>query len=353
MTDRPVQLVPVTFAELPGWTVDATENAVLALRRVPDLLRQRLTSRTGLNRAIWSALDAAASSPDDARRFWEAHFIPHRVVHEGVSGLVTGYFDPVYRGSLTPSASFPVPVYRRPPDLENLVSEAERASAASGFSHMRRTPAGLEPFATRREIENGALVRQGLELVWLADPVDAFILHVQGSGSVVLDDGRVLRLAYDGKNGHPYTSIGRVLIERGILAAEGLTLDVLADWLRADPARAREVMWHNASFVFFRAMADDEPGPLGAEGTPLTPGRSLAVDSSVHDLGLPIHVVATGLRIDGQEFRRLMIAQDVGSAIRGPERGDIYVGSGAEAGRIAGAIKHPATFFVLRPRGAS
>jgi membrane-bound lytic murein transglycosylase A len=206
------------------------------------------------------------------------------------------------------------------------------------------------PYPTRRDIEQGALAGQGLELVWLADPVDAFVLHVQGSGTVVVEGGGSIRLTYDGKNGHPYTSIGRVLIDRGDMPAEGLTLDRLIDWLRADPARARELMWQNASFVFFRELTDGEAGPLGADRTPLTPGRSLAVDASHHVLGLPIFVDAPSLLLDGRPMQRLMIAQDVGSAIRGPERGDIYVGSGDGAGRRAGAIKHPARFFVLRPR---
>lgn len=295
----------------------------------------------------------AAATADDPRAFFETHFQPFRVHHDGPSGLVTGYFEPEIAGSRTRTTDFTVPLLRRPPDLVNVVPETERAAAGDGFSHLRATASGLEPYPTRRDIEAGVLDGYGLELVWLADPVDAFILHVQGSGRVVLPDGSTVRLAYAGKNGHPYTSIGRVLIERGALPENGLTLDVLAQWLRSCPDGGRSVMWHNASYVFFRELGEDELGPLGAQGVALTAGSSLAVDTAYHALGTPIFVDAPRLEVDGRPFRRLMMAQDVGSAIRGPERGDIYFGTGQGAGRVAGATKHPATFTVLLPRSPS
>jgi len=290
-----------------------------------------------------------------ARAFFETHFEACRVVHDASAGLVTGYFEPELAGSRTRHGPYHVPVYRRPADLVNVVDEAERAlaSAASGYSHLRSTPEGLVPYFTRREIESGQLARQGLEICWLADAVEAFILHVQGSGRVRLDDGSVVRLAYAGKNGHPYTSVGRILIDRGILPADGLTLDTMAAWLREDGDRGRAMMQNNASFVFFRELKDGEPGPCGVDGIPLTAGRSLAVDPSYHPIGRPVFVAAPDLIVDGRKFRRLMVAQDVGSAIRGPERGDIFFGGGDKARALAGSTKHAANFFVLRPRGPS
>lgn len=223
---------------------------------------------------------------------------------------------------------------------------------AHRFTHMRRTADGLEPYATRADIENGALSGQGLEIFWLADAVDAFFLHVQGSGVIALPDGTQTRVAYDGKNGHPYTSIGRYLIDEGLFPADLMTLDALKDWLRANPRLAPGVLQQNRSFVFFRELTgEDAKSPVGVEEIPLTPGRSLAVDTGFHAIGLPVYVVAPTLTHANppDSFQRLMVAQDVGSAIRGPERGDLYFGTGDEAGRLAGGTKHPGTFYVLLP----
>jgi membrane-bound lytic murein transglycosylase A len=162
-----------------------------------------------------------------------------------------------------------------------------------------------------------------------------------------------VRINYDGKNGHPYSSIGRYLIDKGLLAANKVSMQVLGKWLRADPERGKQVMWQNQSFIFFRELGDAE-GPVGAMTVPLTPGRSLAVDTAYHTLGSPIFVAAPDMRhaVKDGVFNRLMVAQDVGSAIKGPERGDIYFGSGDKAGRIAGVTKHPGNFYVLIPTSA-
>lgn len=292
-------------------------------------------------------------SRSEAKAFFEHLFTPCEVAHAGQQrGFVTGYFEPVLEGSRTRTDFFRFPLYRRPSDLMDVVSESERARAEVPFTHLRRTAFGLVPYATRAEIEGGALDGQGLELMWLADPVDVFFAHVQGSLRVRLPDGSRAALTYDGKNGRPYSSIGRLLIERGEMTAAEMTLERLGAWLRADDERGRRAMQHNASFVFFReADGSLSRHAQGALGTPLTPGRSLAVDTAHHRLGLPVFVDAPSLRAGRHApFRRLMVAHDVGSAIRGPERGDIYVGSGDRAGAIAGATKHRARFFVLKPR---
>ena len=331
---------PVSFADLPGWADDDHWAAFVAFGASAD------AAGGVVGRAMAKA--TAGVTSDQACLFFETNFRPHRVAHGGARGLLTGYYEPVIAGSLERTAHFNVPIYRRPADLENVVAESERGAKSSGLTHVRRTASGIEPYATRRQIEEGALAGLGLELCYLADPVDAFFLQVQGSGVIALPDGRQMRVTYDGKNGHPYTSVGRVLIDEGVFATDQVTLQSLTDWLRADQVRARPVLWRNESFVFFRALEGDSA--VGVLGTPLYEGRSLAVDTAFHALGLPIYVSAPEMTHVGPGgLRRVMVAHDVGSAIKGPERGDVYFGSGDAALALAGVTKHVATFFVLLP----
>lgn len=352
MTQIERKYEPAAFTDLAGWEADDHAAALAAFQLSAARLLAKAESGTStLPADLLNAARAAAAVPaSGARAFFERNFTPHRVVHNGPGGLLTGYYEPILQGSKVKTGQFTIPLYSRPADLENLVAESQRGAMADQYTHMRRTASGLEPYATRADIENGALSGQGLEIFWLQDPVDAFFLHVQGSGVIALPDGTSTRLAYDGKNGHPYTSIGRYLIDEGLFPADQMTLDALKDWLRENPALATGVLQQNRSFVFFRELVGAEAGsPVGVEEIPLSPGRSLAVDTGFHAIGSPVYVVAPSLThatpADG--FRRLMIAQDVGSAIRGPERGDLYFGTGDEAGRLAGNTKHPGTFFVL------
>ncbi len=359
---RKVAYHPTTFAALPGWDEDDHAAAFAAFQSTCGVMLERAEGLGGSGGhpestagmpAIWRAARDRGSRRvrrAEARQFFEHFFVPHRLHHASPHGLLTGYYEPVIEGSRTCTERFAWPLYRRPPDLENVVAETDRGRPDVVLTHMRRTPAGLEPYPTRAEIEAGALAGQGLELIWLADPVDAFFAHVQGSVRIRLPDGALVGLTYDGKNGHPYTSIGRVVIERGGIDAAAMTLERLGAWLRADTARGREVMQRNASFVFFREA--NGASALGALGTPLVPGRSLAVDPAHTALGLPVFVMSRTLRHWGRRspFQRLMLAHDVGSAIRGPERGDIYFGSGEAAGRRAGQTRHAGRFFVLLPK---
>jgi membrane-bound lytic murein transglycosylase A len=356
----------VSFADVPGWLRDDHTAALQAFMK--SCARVTTGNRNGkepLKPGFRAACEAAAAltksavTPAAARAFFEAHFAPHRVVHAGGHGLLTGYYEPVLDGARQASAKFKVPVYRRPPDLVNIVDETLRGAKSANLTHGRQTPNGVVAYATRAEIESGALAGKELELVFLADPVDVFFMQVQGSGRIKLPDGQMVRVHYDGKNGHPYTSVGRHLIDTGVLTADQMSLDALGTWLRADPERGRKAMQKNASYVFFRELSGAEAsGPLGVLEIPLTDGRSLAVDAGVHAIGTPIFVSAPTLThatkgahaTRGGAFERLMIAQDVGSAIKGPERGDIYFGSGLAAGQLAGITKHPGNFFVLLPR---
>jgi membrane-bound lytic murein transglycosylase A len=343
----PLSTTPCTYADLPGWGADDHAAALHALRASAAVAMSRPDTSLDL-----AAVLAAALEGDDvagARAFFEAHFTPHRISDMGRPGLLTGYYEPVLNASLTPAPGFSVPLYRRPPDLENVVAEAARGAAGVGLTHVRRTAAGTEPYATREAIDCGALQGQGLELAYLADPVDAFFLHVQGSGALRLSDGSTMRVTYDGKNGHPYTSVGRTMIEDGTFSTDALTLQTMGDYLRADPDRARPILWRNASYVFFREL--QAAGPVGVLDTPLCTGRSLAVDNAFHALGTPIYVSSPAMtHVAPSGFHRLMVAHDVGSAITGPERGDIYFGSGDAALELAGVTKHPCSFYVLVPR---
>ncbi len=345
------------FAEVPGWNEDDHLAAFKAFLKSCERVLVQAHERAGTDKAPPAALVAACMAAGNlkqptraaARAFFEENFTANAVSHDGSPGLLTGYYEPLIAGSRTAEGIYQTPVYKRPPDLVNLVEESERAAAANGLSHARKTEKGIEPFATRAQIDQGILKGRNLELLYCADPVDVFFMQIQGSGRVKLTDGNIVRLHYDGKNGHPYTSIGRYLIEKGLLAADKMSMGALSRWLKSNPDRAREVMWQNTSYVFFRELKGaQDVGPLGAMNAPLTAGRSLAVDTSYHSLGMPIFVTAAA---DGStsELNRLMIAQDVGSAIRGPERGDIFFGSGEAAGRAAGSTKRPGTFIVLLP----
>lgn len=346
MTLLAVISAPVSFADLPGWELDDHLAAFHAFCASAETVK----GPAALHRAGARAIEqrSGISTASQARAFFEAQFRPARLEHDGPAGLLTGYYEPVLDGSLTRSAAFSVPIYKRPSDLENVVPEAERGATRVAYTHMRRTADGVAPYATRAQLEDGALAGSGLELCYLADPVEAFFLHVQGSGVIKLPSGRLMRITYDGKNGHPYTSIGRTLIDEGALSAEGLTLQALGDYLRADAARGRRVMQRNASFVFFRELCFDSA--VGVLGTPLVTGRSLAVDTAFHALGSPIFVTAPSMtHVSPGGFHRLMVAHDVGSAIKGPERGDIYFGTGSDALALAGITKHAGAFHVLQP----
>lgn len=358
---------PVDFDVLAGWSEDdhlaALKTFAKSCERV--LVAVRAGTRSGStppSPGLLSACEDAdalltgrtKATKAAARAFFESHFTPHGIVHDGPEGLLTGYYEPVVEGARQPDGKYTTPLLRRPKDLVNLVAEADRGAKADSLTHARKTSGGTEPYPTRRQIEEGALAGRKLELIYLKDPIDVFFMQIQGSGRIALPDGTQVRVTYDGKNGHPYTSIGRYLIDKGWFPADRMSLQALKEWLRKNPDKMREVLWQNQSYVFFRELEGVQAeAPMGVLEIPLTPLRSLAVDTRFHAIGTPVYVSApdiTHIASDKRPFQRLMIAQDVGSAIRGPERGDIYCGSGDKAGRCAGITKHRGTFFVLLPR---
>lgn len=363
MANAAVTYRAVSFAELPGWQQDNHVEALAAFvkscERIAAVVKSgTLTVKTiAAPEVLAACLDAASAlgpRPDvkKARRFFESHFVPHRVMHAGSEGLLTGYYEPLLEGSRAKGGAFQVPVYRRPTDLVTIIDETQGSAKPQAMTHAMATASGLKPFPTRSEIDSGALAGRGLELIYMKDSVDLFFMQIQGSGRIRLPNGEIIRVHYDGKNGHPYTSIGRYLIDNKIMAADKVSLEALARWLRADPERGRKVMAQNASYVFFRELKGKEAASaIGVLDIPLTPGRSLAVDAAIHTVGLPMFVSAGTLTHGekGAGFHRLMVAQDVGSAIKGPERGDIFFGSGDAAGKLAGTTKHPGNLYVLLP----
>jgi membrane-bound lytic murein transglycosylase A len=350
---------PLAFDQLDGWASDDHAAALATfLRSCGPVIAK--AERDGRAADPLVAVAKAALAAGDvheagaARIFFERAFAPHRVRHDGPAGLLTGYYEPVLDGSRTPGGPYKVPIYRRPPELVNLVEEAQRGAVPPGtLTHARKTATGTEPYFTRAEIEGGALEGRGLEFLWLTCPVETFMMHIQGSGRIRLPDGTLIRITYDGKNGHPYTSVGRHMIDSGQFPADEMSLQAMKDWLKADAERGRKTMQVNTSFIFFRELFGAEAeSAMGVMEIPLTPGRSLAVDTAYHEIGTPVWVEAPTLtHVTGGGYRRLMIAQDVGSAIKGPERGDLYFGSGDEAGRLAGVTKHNGSYIVLLPRG--
>ncbi len=353
-------LEPRDFAALPGWQEDAVAEALPALRRSCDrLLRRGDDATVGRNGQAGQVADwrgpcqAIAGAGDEAalRRVLEAQFQPFQVVPVPEDrGLFTGYYEPELRGSLTPDQTYRVPLYGAPDDMVS-VDLARFDPDLSGKNIVGRLENGqLVPYHSRKAIDDGALRNRGLEVLWLDDPVEAFFLHIQGSGKVTLPDGRALRVGYAASNGLPFESTGRYLLRSGKIGRDQASAQGVAGWLRDNPVEAVPVMQRNSRYIFFRAIDGD--GPIGAQGVVLTPGRSLAVDRRYLPLGAPLWLDTTWPGSD-RPLRRLVVAQDVGSAIKGVVRGDLFWGSGAAALEQAGRMKQPGSYYVLLPRSVA
>lgn len=350
-------LSPVNFADLEAWYDHDHHAALLTFRRsCREMLEQgagfRRPVRFGGSPSSWRSTCLRAFEAGNAREFFENGFQAF-LVHDEVrpEGLFTGYFEPEVDGSRIRSAQFRVPLYRRPKDL---VTFPGANAELSELTYGRVVDGKPTLYFTRREIEEGALDGQGLEIVWLRDWADAYFIHIQGSARIRLVEGGVLRLSYAAKSGHPYTGIGALLVERGTLAADAMSMQAIRLWMADHPQQARELMWENRSFVFFREVDLEDPGlgALGAQHVQLTPRRSLAIDRSLWMFGTPVWLeteAPTGAGNQVDPFRQLLIAQDTGSAIRGLSRGDVYWGFGDEAAMIAGPMKSPGRMSVLLP----
>jgi len=376
------KLSPASFADLNGWAEDDQAAALGALRRscdrwaaAPDT--RPLFTGSGMGTlADWLpacreaeeilAREEAAPAADPAtlsrraRALFETRFQPFAVSNnDDREGLFTAYFLIEVAGARTPQGPLSVPLYARPSDLVQVNLGLFRPEFTGRDIAGRVEGGQLVPYPPRGQIDDGALSGKGLEIVWVDNPVDAFFLHIQGSGRVKLPDGTVVGVGYDGTNGHPYTTVGGLMIERGLLPSGGASMEAIRDWIAANPVQGAALMAENARYVFFRQLEGD--APIGAQGVPLTNGRSLAIDRKYLPLGVPMWLettaptAATGAGTGGgpAPFRRLMIAQDTGGAITGPVRGDIYWGTGPEAGAIAGRMKYLGRYYVLLPNAVA
>ncbi|MAU41305.1 MAG: murein transglycosylase [Kordiimonas sp.] len=396
----PLVFTPVTFQSLNGWMAQDHGPSLQALQQScqpyvkgeRDWLEQDPRIGHSWREVCIQGMAVSVDDPVEVREFFEQNFQPYQVTagHEQ-TGLLTGYYIPRLRGSFVKTDRYNVPIYKKP---ENLVT--------IDLGHFNQDWTGqtligqvkdrqVIPYADRTTIEGGFLAGQGQEIMWLDDAIDAFFLHIQGSGLVELPDGEVVRLAYAGRNGHPYFAIGRELIEKEGIAPEQMSMQVIRAWLKAHPAQATELMQKNAAFIFFSVQK--EIAAIGTEAVPLTAGRSLAVDRRFYPLGLPLWLESTmptplDLQLDGkvqqldtkkgavrittdggphcpgdvspwaQKLSQrddlmlscLMITQDTGSAITGALRGDVFFGDNEGAALWAGHMKQPAQFVILIPR---
>jgi membrane-bound lytic murein transglycosylase A len=358
------QLTPSTFSELEGWNSDMLLPALVAFRRSAMRAKEKpyRTGSLGLAHVDFAASYEAAISLGEAdeamaRTFFETAFKPFRIHPPAPQhGFVTGFYEPVVDAAARPDARFRFPLLRRPPDLVDL-DDANRPTALDpDLRFGRQTEAGIVEYHDRAAIEGGALKGQGLELAWLDDPVDLFFIHVQGAARLVMRDGSLKRVTYAAKSGQRFTGPGSVLVHLGELGRTSVSMQSIRAWFRANPQRINEILHQNRSFIFFREAPVWEPdlGPIAAAKVPLAPGRSIAVDRLIHTFGTPLFVTAPELTtVNDAPFARLMIAQDTGSAIVGAARGDLFIGSGDQAGEIAGVIKHPAAFTILVPTQAA
>ncbi|KQT42925.1 transglycosylase [Aureimonas sp. Leaf454] len=353
-------LTRADFADLPRWGEADLGDALAAFRRSADRFRmgEVATGRLGLEADAFRVAAEAAFGVDEAgaRAFFETAFRPARLAASATDpsarGFLTGYYEPEVSASPVETDRFRYPLYAPPADLVKVDDISRPVGLDPYFRFARRRPDGmLDEYPDRAAIEAGFLEGKGLEIAWLADPVDAFFIHIQGSARLALPDGRRIRVTYAAKTGHPFTAIGRILVEEGELTLAEADMDGIRAWLAAHPGRVRPLLDRNRSFIFFREapVADESLGPVAAAKVPLTPMASIAVDRELHTFGLPVFIAAPTLALEGRPFHRLMIAQDTGSAILGPARADIFVGSGLEAGRAAGRVRHPGDFYALLP----
>ena len=356
------RLRPASWADLVGWDEDDHAAALVALRRTAvhtSASGPHKTGTLGVSGASFGGAFAALRDAADPRAFFETWFVPYAVEGDDLGGpdgrgFVTGFYEPDIEVSPTRSDEFAHPIHAPPPALAKNDGTL-RADRAWGW----RTVGGLVEAPDRGAIERdaasgGPLTAGWPVIAWARDGVDLFFMHVQGAARLHFPGGTVRRVTYAAKSGHPFTAIGAELVAMGELPEGGVTMGTIRDWLAANPARVDDLLRRNRSYIFFAEVPVDDPalGPVAAAKVPLAPGRSLAVDRLAHTFGTPVHVHAPGVTFRGTPFSRLMVAQETGTAIVGAARGDIFTGSGAAAGEVAGTIAHPARFTVLVPRPA-
>ncbi len=344
-------LRPTTFSALPGWASDDLRQVLPAF----------LTSCTTQMRKIdWKepctiAADLDGNNEKAIRAFFQSFFTPYQVINADGSdnGLVTGYYEPLLKGARQRGGPYQTPIYRTPDDLIT-VDLASIYPELRGLRLRGRLVGNkVVPYANRAELDKSGVLL-GKEQLWVDDPIDAFFLQVQGSGRVQLNEGGIVRVAYADQNGYPYKSIGRYLVDKGELTLAQASGQGIKAWLAANPGRQKELLNANPSYVFFKeeVITDPSKGPKGAQGVPLTPQRSIAVDPQFVPLGIPVFLSTTQPN-SSTPLQQLMVAQDTGGAIKGAVRADFFWGFGSDAGDKAGKMKQRGMMWLLLPKQAA
>jgi membrane-bound lytic murein transglycosylase A len=362
------QYAPLAWAEVAGWSEDDHLQAYRAFRAScrpiaaerPPPADPKADNPKALGTSLRDPCRAARaldiSDGAKAKAFFEDHFLPLRISRLGEGdGFVTGYYEPVIDGSRTQTEVYNVPVYRRPSNLFVRGFNQDSPSLPNKGQVFRKIGRRkLVPYYDRGEIEDGAIAGRGLEICWLKSQTDLLFSQIQGSARVRIEDGSTIRINYDAHNGYPYTAVGRILIDRGIIPKEQMSMQKIREWMDQNPDGAKELRRQNRAYVFFREVnLSDKDEAVGAQGVPLTPGRSIAVDKALHVYGTPFFIegeLPIESEVSKTPFHRLMIAQDTGSAIVGPARADLYFGAGVEAGKVSGRLRHNMHFVMLVPK---
>lgn len=354
---EPTEYVTASYGDLENWTSDSQALALSAFSKSCGFFlsgpaaRKILPERLGGTAGDWQlpcreAEKLASPTDQQARNFFESQFTILSYSTEP-QGLFTGYFAPEYNGSHKPTEIYNYPLYAVPEDLK-VLDLGKFSSALQGKSIIGKVKDGeFVPYKDRENIDNGALDGRNLELVWLKDPVDVFFMHIQGSGVIRFENGERKTFGYAGKNGKAYQAIGRFLIESGEIAEDHMSMQAIRSWIEANPLQAKALMWKNPSYIFFRPL--DREAPVGAMNVELTAGRSLAIDRTYVPLGMPVWLDLEPATEEADPVRRLVIAQDTGSAIKGRVRADVYWGIGEDAGLVAGPMKEQGRYYFLLP----
>lgn len=367
MTHNLPQLRAIDFADVEGWDTDDPRPVFEGMRHCLNYLRQGKPYKTGAlglsAQDLIPLLEKAENlgqpqSAAAARVFFEETCVPFAICPDGIqTGFVTAFYEPEVEVSDRQESGYQYPFYNRPSDLVDVDETNRPAGMDPYYAFGRLTANGIEPYPDRKSIDQGYLEGQGLEIAWAKSKVDVFFAHVQGAARLRYPDGRIKRITYAAKAGHPFSPIGRLLIDRREIDAATVSMQTIRSWLNENPTKRDEVLWHNRSYIFFREadVSDLGLGPIAAAKVPLIAGRSLAVDRLIHTFGFPFFIRSESLTHldDGLPFARLMLALDTGSAIVGPTRGDIFTGSGFEAGEKAGTVRNNALFFILVPKQAA
>ncbi len=359
----------ISFGQLAGWNKDdhcAAMNAFLNTARhmveAPYHTRALNVSSEYLVKIAKQAIENAPFDQNSARQFFEEHFSPFEIKDQennqlAKEGFVTAYFEPEVLASRTRTADFSAPLYRRPDNLVDVNGDNRPDSWDPEFKFARikdqDEEPGLEVYPDRKAINNGYLDGKGLEIAYVKDLAEALYVHIQGSARLRFADEAIIRVGFAAKTGHPYTAVGKVLLDQGELSRDNCGMRAIRNWFSANPDKMHSIIEKNRSYIFFNEypVLDVESGPVGAAKVPLVAERSLAIDRTLHTFGTPIWIETDNpLPGESSTFKKLMIAQDTGSAIIGPTRGDLFLGSGDGPGKIAGDTRHQARFVVLLPK---